>query len=137
MYSMHLFFWDVYPAVDIFRGMSEHSQSVNIINFSWIMNRFILLAEMSLLSAGVGRVAGGAWAAGRVLDGLEGCVSSCLSCCSVLLVGFAGCPVPSGRGGAVSVRVFRACSGLGLRGAVSRVVLLLAVVDHLVDPLVP
>ena len=56
------------------------------------------------------------WAAGRVSDSSEGGVSGCLSCCSVLLVGLAGCPVPSGRGGAVSDRVFRACSGLGLRG---------------------
>ena len=50
---MHLFFWDVYPAVDISRGASEHSQSANIINFSWIINRFTLLAEVSLRSAGL------------------------------------------------------------------------------------
>lgn len=72
------------------------------------------------------------WAAGCVLDGLESCVLGCLSCCSVLLVGLVLCPVPLGRGGVVCDRVLGSAWV-----AVSRVVLLLVVVDHLVGSAVP
>ncbi|WKR22700.1 hypothetical protein AIF0345_2654 [Actinomyces israelii] len=54
------------------------------------------------------------WAAGCVSDGFESGVSGWLSCCSVLLVGLALCPVPRG-GVELSLIV---CTGVDLGGGI-------------------
>ena len=72
---------------------------------------------------------------GHVSDGSESGVSGCLSCCSVLLVDLALRPVP--QSGVESFLIV--CTGLDLGGSIpdGRMALLLAVVNHLIDPLVP
>ena len=62
-----------------------------------------MMSDMRMLLSGMAEAKQGRWTAGCVSGSFEGGVSGWLSC-------------SSGRGGAVSDRVFRACSGLGLRG---------------------
>ena len=66
------------------------------------------------------------------MGSLEGCVSSCLSCCSVVLVGLALRPVPRG-GVELSLIV---CTGLDLGGSIPDG-LASCGIHHLVGPLVP
>ena len=72
------------------------------------------------------------WTAGRVSDSSENGVSSCLSCCSVLLVDFALRPVPQG-GVELSLIV---CTGLDLGGSIADG-LASCGIHHLIGPLVP
>ena len=67
-----------------------------------------MMSDMRMLLSGMAEAKQGRWNAGCVSGSFEGGVSGWLSCCSVVMVGLAGCPVP--RGG---VELFLiVCSGL-------------------------